>query len=63
MEVPNFGKKDARFVSNIPKFIEFLNKAKLTGKLHKELKNTLEPSKNKKASVNKEKNYMISILS
>ena len=55
MEVPNIGKENANsFVSNIPKFIEFLNKAKLTGKLQKELKNTLEPTKEKKASVNKD---------
>uniref|UniRef100_A0A6C0F7F8 DNA-directed DNA polymerase n=1 Tax=viral metagenome TaxID=1070528 RepID=A0A6C0F7F8_9ZZZZ len=43
MSVDNIGKENANaFVSNIPKFMNFLKDAKLTDKLKSELKNTIE---------------------
>ncbi len=52
--VDNIGKENANaFVSNIPKFMNFLKDAKLTDKLKSELKNTIEV----KESSTKEKNH------
>lgn len=55
MEVPNIGKENANsFVSNIPKFIEFLNKAKLNDKLKNKGKSKSPPSTKATKSVNKD---------
>lgn len=56
MTVDNIGKENANaFVSNIPKFINFLKDAKLTEKLKSELKNTMEV----KESPIKDKNHAL----
>ena len=55
MEIPNIGKENANsFVSNIPKFIEFLNKAKLNDKLKKQDKSKSPKSIKATKSVNKD---------
>ena len=54
--VDNIGKENANaFVSNIPKFMNFLKDAKLTEKLKSELKNTMEA---KESSI-KDKNHAL----
>ena len=56
MTVDNIGKENANaFVSNIPKFMNFLKDAKLTDKLKSELKNTMEV----KESPIKDKNHAL----
>ena len=56
MTVANIGKENANaFVSNIPKFMNFLKDAKLTEKLKSELKNTMEV----KESPIKDKNHAL----